>query len=314
MQAAEPTPGLGPVGRRLSLAGLAGLGLGASGLAIVLWAPAAGVRAYGSPAAAGRGGANSPSCSGGSPPPTEAFQGLLASIYLVAGAMLATAGAEAMPLLVAVLFAASGALRVAWALAWPRFRALGIAAGLGVFAFGLVLLLAAPGPGLKLLGVAIALDLAGYGDHRPAARPRPQAADGPTAFDTCRLPGQRPAMTLESLRAETEARANLATALLAQSLDEHRALAADLERLSGEVERRQQAIDAPQTGLTHAQAELAGAQAEIERLGGHIHAMVNLEQLEADRAPRWGDAPDLAPMSGAASTSPSSSSTGTGPP
>lgn len=162
MHAAEPTPGLDPVGRRLSLAGLAGLVLGASGLAMVLWAPPAGVAPYGALLLLA-GVAQLPELIRRTTAAERAYRGLLAAVYLASGAMLATAGADAMPRLVAVLFCASGALRVAWALAWPRFRGLGIAAGLGVLAFGLVLLLAGPGSGLKLLGVAIAIDLAGYG-------------------------------------------------------------------------------------------------------------------------------------------------------
>lgn len=101
-------------------------------------------------------------------------------------------------------------------------------------------------------------------------------------------------MILESLRAETEAKANLATALLAQSLDERRAMAAELARLSGEVERRQQAIAALEAGLSHTHAELADARAglaaalaETERLGAHIHALVNSTSWKLTAPLRW---------------------------
>lgn len=156
---------LAQTGRWLTLAGLAGLVLGLSGLVMVFAARSVGVAGYGALLAllglvqfaellrrlsmAGR-----------------LIRAILALVYIGCGLTLMfmpeTVGS--LELLVACLFAAAGVFRIVWALAWPRgSKVWGVAAGLGAIALGAVMLLGWPEQALWVLGAAVAVDLSFYG-------------------------------------------------------------------------------------------------------------------------------------------------------
>ena len=156
---------LAQTGAWLTLAGLAGLGLGLSGLVMVFAARSVGVGWYGALLAllgfvqlaellrrlsmAGR-----------------LIRAILALVYIGCGValMLMPETVGSLELLVACLFAAAGVFRIVWALAWPRgSKAWGVAAGLGAIALGGVMLLGWPQQALWVLGAAVAVDLAFYG-------------------------------------------------------------------------------------------------------------------------------------------------------
>ena len=156
---------LAQTGGWLTLAGMAGLGLGLSGLVMVFVARSVGVVAYGGLLAilglvqlaelfrhlsmAGR-----------------LIRAILALVYIGCGLtlMLAPDAVGSLELLVACLFAAAGVFRIVWALAWPRgSKVWGVAAGLGAIALGAVMLLGWPTSALWVLGAAVALDLTVYG-------------------------------------------------------------------------------------------------------------------------------------------------------
>jgi uncharacterized membrane protein HdeD (DUF308 family) len=145
--------------------GLAGMGLGASGAFMLFALPAIGLVYYGAllcllGAAQLSEAARAPSGGG------RRILALLGAIYVAVGlALMILPGAvSALSRLVAVLFAAAGAMRIVWSLAWPPlFRPVGVVAGAAVLGLGALLLATPSGPRLWMLGGAVAFDLVAYG-------------------------------------------------------------------------------------------------------------------------------------------------------
>jgi uncharacterized membrane protein HdeD (DUF308 family) len=98
-------------------------------------------------------------------PGERAVRIAIALMFVGLGAALAALPAEtALERLVAVLFAASGLVRMLWSAAWPRLPMLwGVGAGLVGTALGIALAAFAPHWALWAIGGAVALDLAAYG-------------------------------------------------------------------------------------------------------------------------------------------------------
>ncbi len=166
MTEASPTqPPLSQVGSWLILVGIAGLGLGLSGLFMIFALPSIDLVWYGGLlvvlglvqlaelarhlSMAGR-----------------SIRAVLALVYAGCGValMLAPSNVGSLELLVAVLFTAAGAFRIVWSITWPTWSKLwGVAAGVASIGLGLVMLIGWPTPALWVLGAAVAFDLAAYG-------------------------------------------------------------------------------------------------------------------------------------------------------
>lgn len=167
MADAGPTnsPTQASTGAWLTMIGLAGLGLGVSGLFMIFALPAVGLVWYGVLLIL-LGVAQLAELARSFVEGGRTIRAVLALVYVAAGVALIVLpeAVGALTRLVAVLVAAAGAMRIAWSLAWPQsFRSFGILAGLAVLALGLVLLGAPAGLPLWSLGAVVALDLAVYG-------------------------------------------------------------------------------------------------------------------------------------------------------
>lgn len=152
-------------GSWLVIIGAAGLGIGGTGLAMVLTSRAVSLPWYGAflwlvglaqlfelvrhLSTAGR-----------------VIRGVLALLYLGSGAVLMSGLAEtwSLKLPIAILLFAAGASRVVWSLAWPKAsKVWGALAGALTTSFGLLLLAGWPTSSVWLLGAVVAADLMVYG-------------------------------------------------------------------------------------------------------------------------------------------------------